>query len=189
MRWEQYNQSNLRSVFMLYDLKHQTTPLQLSPQLCNSILSKARRCCFTSRTSNCRSHLLLHNSPVDNNLGGHCQFGGCSVFLRDAREQLRSGSASLPETQPSGTQEFFCHRSFICQNERRAGARTGPAGYHLCSSFLQCFYFSTCFFMASPPCLPPFSLAHDSSTPFTRVHHHVCPGPRLIPLPKHQGKH
>lgn len=81
VRWEQYNQSNLRSVFMLYDLKHQTTPPQLSPQLCNSILSKARRCCFTSCTSNCRSHLLLHNSPVDNNLGGHCQFGALFCFF------------------------------------------------------------------------------------------------------------
>lgn len=65
---------------MLHDLKHQRTPLQVPPQLCNFFLSKARPCWFASCITNCRSHLLLHNSPVDNNLCDHFQFSVALFF-------------------------------------------------------------------------------------------------------------
>jgi len=157
------------SVCMLYNLKHQTTPRQLSPQQGDFSLPKARPRWFTNCISNCRSHLLLRNSPADNP-GGHCQFGvGC--FLSEMQTSS-SSYASLAETQPSGTQEL------IFQNESRAVTGTSPTDYHLCSFFPLYFYFPTCFhgFSSVPASIQPCS-RQQHTFPFTSTHHHhhrVC---------------
>lgn len=155
--------------------------------LCNFILSKVRHCCFMRCTSNCRNHLLLHNSPMDDNdLVGHYHLGVLLGFcFQDMRKELRSGSASLPETHPSGTQEFsIITLSYFTRREELSLGQV-PLDAIYAHLFLNSSTFSRAF-TASP--LMPISIQsfNDSSTPFIQVHchHHVCTESSLIPLPK-----